>query len=82
MQGIKNRKYTFSIILTLGLNRQIRRMCETLGYKVTRLIRVRIMNIELGSLKPGTYRKLTEQELEELYERAEKTENAGIGGIT
>lgn len=75
-------KYTFSIILTQGLNRQIRRMCETLGYKVTRLIRVRIMNIELGSLKPGTYRKLTEQELEELYERAEKTENAGIGGIT
>ncbi len=75
-------KYTFFIILTQGLNRQIRRMCEALGYKVTRLIRVRIMNIELGGLKPGTYRKLSEQELEELYERAEKTENAGTGGIT
>ena len=60
-------KYTFSIILTQGLNRQIRRMCEALGYKVERLVRVRIMNIELGSLKPGAYRKLTEQELKELY---------------
>lgn len=75
-------KYTFSIILTQGLNRQIRRMCETLGYKVTRLIRVRVMNIELGGLRPGAYRKLTEQELKELYERAEKAENAGTGGIT
>lgn len=54
-------KYTFSIILTQGLNRQIRRMCEALGYKVTRLVRIRIMNIELGGLKPGAVRKLTEQ---------------------
>lgn len=72
-------KYTFSIILTQGLNRQIRRMCETFGYKVTRLVRVRIMNIELGTLKPGEYRKLDEQELKKLYECAE-TKNAGIGG--
>lgn len=63
-------KYTFSIVLTQGLNRQIRRMCDALGYKVTRLIRVRIMNIELGDQKSGTYRKLTEQELEGLYEQA------------
>lgn len=74
-------KYTFSIILTQGLNRQIRRMCEALGYKVTRLIRVRIMNIELGTLKPGEYRKLDEQELKELYECAE-TENEGTGGTS
>lgn len=74
-------KYTFSIILTQGLNRQIRRMCEALGYKVTRLIRVRIMNIELGALKPGEYRKLGEQELKELYECAE-SENAGISGAS
>lgn len=73
-------KYTFSIVLTQGLNRQIRRMCEALGYKVTRLIRVRIMNIELGSLKTGMSRKLTEQELKELYERA--AAHAGTGGIT
>ncbi len=68
-------KYTFSITLTQGLNRQIRRMCDVFGYKVTRLVRVRIMNIELGALKPGEYRKLDEQELKELYERAE-TKNA------
>lgn len=59
-------KYTFSIILTQGLNRQIRRMCEELGYQVRDLVRVRIMNIRLGSLKEGTYRKLTDAELEEL----------------
>ena len=72
-------KYTFSIVLTQGLNRQIRRMCGALGFKVTRLVRVRIMNIELGAMKPGEYRKLNEQELKELYEQAE-TENAGTGG--
>ena len=49
-------KYKFRIILTQGLNRQIRRMCEYLGYKVTRLERIRVMNITLGELKPGEYR--------------------------
>ena len=57
---------TFSIILTQGLNRQIRRMCEALGYRVRSLQRVRIMNIRLGRLKSGTYRNLTPQELDEL----------------
>lgn len=71
-------KYTFSVILTQGLNRQIRRMCETLGYKVTRLVRVRIMNIELGGLKPGASRRLTEKELKELYERIEENQNVRI----
>lgn len=71
-------KYTFSIILTQGLNRQIRRMCGVLGYKVTRLVRVRIMNIELGALKPGASRRLTRQELEELYERIEESQNVRI----
>ena len=61
-------KYTFSIILTQGLNRQIRRMCEALGYEVRDLVRVRIMNIRLGSLRDGQYRKLTDAELNELYE--------------
>lgn len=73
-------KYTFSVILTQGLNRQIRRMCEALGYKVTRLVRVRIMNIELGALKPGAVRKLSEQELKELYERIEEGQDGRISG--
>ena len=60
--------YTFSIILTQGLNRQIRRMCAAFGYEVKDLVRIRIMNIRLGSLKEGAYRKLTDEELEELYE--------------
>ena len=57
---------TFRIILTQGLNRQIRRMCETLGYKVMTLKRIRIMNINLGKLKLGTYRNVTDKELDEL----------------
>lgn len=56
------------IILTQGLNRQIRRMCEQFGYRVMKLVRVRVMNIELGQLKVGKYRMLTEEELETLKE--------------
>ncbi len=57
---------TFNIVLTQGLNRQIRRMCEYFGYHVVSLKRVRIMNIKLGKLKTGTYRNVTPAELEEL----------------
>lgn len=57
---------SFRITLVQGLNRQIRRMCEYLGYEVTHLGRVRIMNIHLGRMQPGHYRELTEQELEVL----------------
>ena len=53
----------FRLVLVQGLNRQIRRMCEALGYRVMSLTRVRIMNITLGSLKPGHWRDLTAQEL-------------------
>ncbi len=70
-------KYTFSIVLTQGINRQIRRMCEILGYKVTKLLRVRIANIELGNLKNGEVRKLTNQELKELYERTKGRQDEG-----
>lgn len=56
----------FRIILTQGLNRQIRRMCEQFQYRVMDLKRVRILNIRLGDLKEGTYRKVEGQELEEL----------------
>lgn len=71
-------KYKFDIILTQGLNRQIRRMCEYFGYKVTRLERIRVMNITLGNLKPGEYRKVTEKELEELYELIKDSSNETI----
>lgn len=57
---------TFNIILTQGLNRQIRRMCEALGYRVLSLKRIRIMNINLGRLKEGSYRTVTPPELEGL----------------
>lgn len=56
---------TFKIILTQGLNRQIRRMCEYLDYRVTKLKRVRIMNVKLD-IPHGTYRDLTKEELAEL----------------
>ena len=59
-------KFVFKIILTQGLNRQIRRMCEYLGYEVTRLVRTRIMNVSLGKLRPGHWRNLTDAEMAEL----------------
>ena len=71
-------KYKFKIILTQGLNRQIRRMCEALGYSVKELRRTRIMNIELGNLKPGQYRNLTDQELNGLYELIKDSSNEAI----
>ena len=58
-------KFTFRIILTQGLNRQIRRMCEYLGYDVTKLKRIRIMNIHLD-LPVGKWRNLTAAELNQL----------------
>ena len=61
-------KRQFRIILTQGLNRQIRRMCEYFGYRVEKLVRVRIMNIELGNLKSGTYREVTKEEYEQNLE--------------
>ena len=60
-------KKTFKIILTQGLNRQIRRMCEYLGYEVKRLKRIRIMNISLD-LKIGEYRRFKSKELNKLQE--------------
>jgi 23S rRNA pseudouridine2604 synthase len=59
----------FVIVLTQGLNRQIRRMCEVFGYEVRRLQRVRIVNIRLGALKPGAWRDLTAQELDGLLKK-------------
>lgn len=58
---------SFRIILTQGLNRQIRRMCEALGERVVSLKRVRVLNVELKDLKPGEYREIKGEELETLY---------------
>lgn len=63
---IKTGKKTFRIILKQGLNRQIRRMCSNLGYKVVKLKRIRIMNIELNDLPAGTTRKIEGSEYEKL----------------
>ena len=56
-------KYGFRIVLTQGLNRQIRLMAEVLGYKVVQLRRTRIVNVKLGTLKPGVWRNLSDSEL-------------------
>lgn len=64
---IKVGKYTFHIVLTQGLNRQIRRMCDALGYEVKHLKRVRVLNITLDDLQVGRYRELKEEELADLY---------------
>jgi 23S rRNA pseudouridine2604 synthase len=64
VEKIASRK--FCIVLTQGLNRQIRRMCEYFGYRVEKLVRVRIMNIELGDLQPGEYREVTAAEYDKL----------------
>ncbi len=71
IQKINN--YTFKIILTQGLNRQIRRMCNLFDYKVKSLIRTRIMNIELGSMKVGKFRKFFPNELQGLNKILEKS---------
>ncbi|MGN0291118.1 MAG: pseudouridine synthase, partial [Lachnospiraceae bacterium] len=76
----KLEKKKFRIILTQGMNRQIRRMCEYFNYRVVRLVRVRIMNIELGELPVGEYRELTNREWSELLKllgRSEK-EHEGV----
>lgn len=62
-------KYTFWIILTQGVNRQIRRMCSAFGYEVKYLKRIRVMNITLDTLKKGQFRELSEEELALLYEQ-------------
>ena len=64
----KTGKYKFRIILTQGLNRQIRRMCEYFGYKVTTLKRVRIMNLHIDGLEAGKYREIRPEERKQLEE--------------
>ena len=59
---------TFRITLTQGLNRQIRRMCEALGYRVVNLIRLRVVNLELGDLPEGKWREASDEEISALWE--------------
>lgn len=75
----KENTYVFRIILTQGLNRQIRRMCEYLNYNVTKLQRVRIMNVTLKNLPTGKWRYLTEKEMDiinNMIKESVKTEEA------
>ena len=72
VEGVDDR--TFRIILTQGLNRQIRRMCEELDYEVVKLRRIRVSNIMLGNLKKGEWRHLTEEELFALRENIASNE--------
>ncbi len=69
---MRKSKFTFRIIITEGINRQIRRMCEYFGYKVVFLKRVRVMNIGLGNLKIGEWRVLTKNEEEKLRKMIQK----------
>lgn len=66
---------TFSIILTQGLNRQIRRMCEVFGYEVISLRRIRIMHIQLGNLPVGKWRYLSEPEMQTMMQMLEGSKN-------
>lgn len=77
----QNGPLVFTIVLTQGLNRQIRRMCEYLGYSVVKLKRVRIMNIDLGKLPVGKWRLLTPQEvstIQAMVVSSIKTEEASL----
>lgn len=69
--------YKFRIILTQGLNRQIRRMCEYFDYRVTALKRVRVLNIRLGNLRVGEYREVTKAEERELLNMLKKKQPRG-----
>lgn len=66
-------RFVFRIILTQGLNRQIRRMCKQLGYGVVSIKRIRIANVLLGKMNPGDIRAVTGAELKELYAEVEKS---------
>jgi 23S rRNA pseudouridine2604 synthase len=69
----------FRIILTQGLNRQIRRMCEALGYRVTSLKRIRIMNITVNGIAPGTWRYFNTSEIESINEMLKDSSKTADG---
>ncbi|MDD6771362.1 MAG: 23S rRNA pseudouridine synthase F, partial [Inconstantimicrobium porci] len=67
--------FTFKIILTQGLNRQIRKMCRALGYTVDKLKRIRILNIKIDNIEEGKWIYITEQEVDELRRLAGHKKN-------
>jgi 23S rRNA pseudouridine2604 synthase len=71
-------RFEFRIILVQGLNRQIRRMCEYLGYEVVALQRIRIMNLGLGDLPVGEWRDLTSEELKTLRDSVKDSDGLPI----
>ena len=71
-------RFVFSIVLTQGLNRQIRRMCEYLGYEVTKLKRTRIMKVTLDNLKSGQWRNLTEQEMADINQAVSSSSKTAV----
>jgi pseudouridine synthase len=71
-------RFVFSIVLTQGLNRQIRRMCEYLGYEVTKLKRTRIMNVRLDNLKPGQWRNLSDQEMNDINQAVSSSSKTAV----
>jgi 23S rRNA pseudouridine2604 synthase len=75
---VQEAPYVFRITLIQGLNRQIRRMCEHFGYEVTKLERVRIMNIGLKGLPVGEWRDLTESEMETIHHLLEDSTNEDV----
>ena len=75
-------KQSFDIILKQGLNRQIRRMCEYLGFDVTSLVRKRIMHIDLRGLAPGQYRHLTEQEMQVMNQALSHSSKVATESVT
>jgi len=75
-------RFVFTIILTQGLNRQIRRMCEYLDYDVKKLKRSRIMSVELGNLKPGQWRDLTQAEMDEINQAVAGSSKTASESVT
>lgn len=75
----KKGKFTFHIVLTQGVNRQIRRMTKELGYHVNAIKRIRVVNIRLANLKPGQYRQILGEELHVLYNTCMKRNEEEIG---
>ncbi|MDR3057298.1 MAG: 23S rRNA pseudouridine(2604) synthase RluF [Prevotella sp.] len=75
---VKTGTHSFNIVLRQGLNRQIRRMCEYLGYKVLRLERIRIMHIKLGNIKIGQWKNLTQEEVDTLRKKTASSTKTDI----
>lgn len=75
-------RYTFRMVLTQGVNRQIKRMCIACGCRVRELKRVRVMHVTLGGLKPGEYRELDREDMERLYRDCGLAAPAGADGLS